>query len=291
MYPAGVAGIRTEYVTLRTGRTLRVAQSGDPKAPPVLLLHGWGACLYMFRDPLERFPRAGFRVIAPDLAGHGLSDKPLDEGSYAVDRFLDDVIALLDALDLGVVSIVGQSMGGTVAIHLALRMPGRIAALALISPAGLTPIPYARLGKILGRGITRRLARFLTPRWLVRFILRRIAYGDPSRVAERDVDEYWAQTRDARYVQAVRAMLEEFDWSPLSRERLQAISVPTLVIVGRSDRLVRGLPDAASAIPGATIVITDGGHSANEECPTPVSGELIAFLQEHRKHQAGPSRG
>ena len=76
------------------------------------------------------------------------------------------------------------------------------------------------------------------PRWLIRFILRRIAYGDPTIVTERDVDEYWAPTQLPGFVRAARAALSEFDWSAATDEEASRLAVPTLVVLGRRDRLV-----------------------------------------------------
>jgi len=69
-------------VTLSDGVTVRVAESGDASAPTVLLVHGWGASMYMWRDWFAPLAAAGRRVVAVDLPGHGLSDKPTDPGRY-----------------------------------------------------------------------------------------------------------------------------------------------------------------------------------------------------------------
>ena len=76
MFPAFAPHIAVRTVALRSGVRVRVAESGPSDGRPVVMLHGWGASLYMFRHALDRFPRAGIRAIAVDLRGYGLSDKP-----------------------------------------------------------------------------------------------------------------------------------------------------------------------------------------------------------------------
>ena len=87
-------------VALRSGVRLRVAESGPSDGRPVVMLHGWGASLYMFRHAFERFLVPGIRAIAVDLRGYGLSDKPLADDSYSLKAFSADVDELLDELRL-----------------------------------------------------------------------------------------------------------------------------------------------------------------------------------------------
>src|SRR5215204_454920 len=91
MFPAGAEGVRVVRVALADGVTIRVAESGIRGAPPVLLVHGWGASIYMWRSWFEPLAAAGYHVVALDLPGHGLSDKPSDEGRYRLELFVSSV--------------------------------------------------------------------------------------------------------------------------------------------------------------------------------------------------------
>jgi pimeloyl-ACP methyl ester carboxylesterase len=113
----------------------------------------------------------------------------------------------------------------------------------------------------------RVLGHRAVPRWLVGFILRRIAYGDPRRVTERDIDEYWAPTQISGYVHAVRASISEFDWRPLTQREAKDLAVPTTVLLGTLDRVVRGAEPAARRLNGATVYCVVGGHCVHEEYP------------------------
>jgi pimeloyl-ACP methyl ester carboxylesterase len=132
-----------------------------------------------------------------------------------------------------------------------------------------------------------RFAHFLTPRWEIGLVLRRLVYGDGSRVTERDVDEYWAPARDPAWVMALRATVEEFDWAPIPVDELAGLRAPTLVVLGTADRITRGVSLAARAIPRVRIETLPGGHGVNEEYADAVCDLMIDFLRQHQ--DASPS--
>src|SRR5207253_551946 len=124
MFPAGSSEIRTRTitVTLAGGAVrLRAAESGRADARPVLLLHGWGASLYMWRDWFAPLVAAGRRAIALDLPGHGLSDKPLHRGAYRLESQVALLREVIAQEKLEGAAIVAQSMAGTIALELLLR--------------------------------------------------------------------------------------------------------------------------------------------------------------------------
>jgi pimeloyl-ACP methyl ester carboxylesterase len=287
MFPAGVQGITVHYVRLRSGLTVRALESGASQAPPVMLLHGWGACSYMHRYALPAFAAAGFRAIAMDTRGHGLSDKPAGvEGAYLIERLVQDVRDTADALGLRVFSLMGQSLGGGVALRFAISNPERVSRLVLVSPVGLSPIPAARVGRRLAPRLLDRFARYLVPRWVVGRALR-MTYGNPSRVTECDVDEYWAPSQFPEYARAMRALVSETDWEPLPDDALGRLRAPTMIVVGSVDRLLRRPELGAARIPDAHVFhVAGAGHDANEEFHDRVNREAIWFLSSSRTHVA-----
>src|SRR6478672_1367956 len=95
MFPAGEPEYRVSFVKLRSGIRVRAIERGARKAPPVLFIPGWGSTVYIWRRNLPAIAAAGFRAIAVDLKGSGLSDKPLGENEYTSDAMvshLEDVI-------------------------------------------------------------------------------------------------------------------------------------------------------------------------------------------------------
>lgn len=230
------------------------------------MFHGWGASAYMYRHALALLPQRGLRTIAVDLRGYGLSDKPSDR-RYSLESYCADVDALLDTLALSNVALIGQSMGGGIALHYALTNATRVSRLVLVNPVGLVSISYLPILRIFPRSAVDILGRRLIPRVGVDFILRYVAYGDPSLPTERDVDEYWAPTQLPGFVSAARSALSEFDWRPLSNAEASSLAVPTVVILGTRDRVIRNAGSAARGLRGATVHSVNGGHCVLEENP------------------------
>lgn len=279
MYPAGVRDITTRFIALSTGVRVRVAESGPPHGLPVVMLHGWGASLYMYRHALASLPPKGVRAIAVDLRGYGLSDKPRKRGAYTLDAYCADLDALLDALEFPCAAMIGHSMGGGLALRYALRRPERLTRLVLINPAGLVPVIYPTLLRATPRVLARLFHERLVPRPLVGLILRHIAYGDASRVRERDIDEYWAPTQLAGYVYAAHAALHEFDWHPVSPAEAASLAVPSAVVIGTKDRMIRNAHYRANELRGARVHAFNGGHCVHEEFPDAVYGLVWEFLR------------
>src|SRR5262245_35738826 len=122
-------GVRARRVMV-DGIRLHVAEGGD--GPPLLLIHGLTASHAVWEQTIEEFAR-GWRVIAPDLPGHGDSDKP--DAPYTVDFFAGMVRSLARELDVHEAVVVGSSLGGQVALELAAWYPTFTRALVLAAPA------------------------------------------------------------------------------------------------------------------------------------------------------------
>ena len=280
MFPAGVAGLTTRTLAMPSGLRVRVMDAGSVGGAPVLLVHGWGACIYTFRSTAPALARSGRRVLAFDLRGHGLSDKPVGRGKYTLDALCGDLREFMDAAGIDRADLLGHSLGGGVVLHFALTHPERVRRLVLAAPVGLTSIRLPTIGQLLAPRFIDHFARYLTPRWLTNALLRS-AYGKPTRVTDRDVDEYWAPSQYPNYYRAARALLEEFDWDPVAPQRLAAMSCRTLVILSGADRLIRGAEGPATAIRGATVVTLDGaGHLGVEECADEFNRMVLGFLNE-----------
>lgn len=278
MYPAGLPGIRSRIVTLASGLHLRVLESGGTAGTPLVLIHGWGASAYTFRYQLGDPAASDRRVIAFDQRGHGLSEKPVSRGSYTTDALLGDLRDLMDALEIDRADLLGHSMGGGVALHFTLTNRARVRRLVLAAPIGLTSVRLAAIGHLLAPRFTDRFARFLTPRLVTEFLLRS-TYGDPRRVTEEAIDQYWAPSQFPEYYRATRALLGEFDWSALSARQLASLGHPSLVILSTADRLIRGAASPATAIPQAKVIELEGaGHLGVEECAEEFNRALRSFL-------------
>ena len=282
MFPAGQPELRTRHVSLPGGVRLRLVESGRAEAPAVLLLHGWGASVYMWRAWFAPLAAAGHRVIAIDLPGHGLSDKAEDHAPYRLAPMIRVVQELLDVERLEHVDMVAQSMAGTIALELLLEGEPRIARLALVNPACFGVVPGLGLARLLRLGwVGRLMPHLLTRHSVVR--AHRLVYGDPSRVTPQDIDQYWAPSQYPAYARALWRLATGFEWkrppADVLAERLRARGALVDVVLGGRDRLVRDAQPyvAAMVSAGAPLrvhVVEQGGHAVNEEHPLEVMQRL-----------------
>jgi pimeloyl-ACP methyl ester carboxylesterase len=272
-----VDGLRIHYLT--------AGETGSP----LLLLHGGGldsaALTYRYAfGPLSQ----AHRVFAPDWPGYGQSDDPRGEATleYYV-RFLG---LLMDALGLGQASLAGISLGGGIALGLALASPERVAKLVLANSYGLGwTIPGGALAAAL---VKLPLANALTwkclatSRTLVRWSLRSIIH-DPARLTDDLVDEVYQLVRKQGAGTAWRSFQRsEVGWGGLRTSyvnRLPRVAAPTLILHGDGDNLVpvAWAKRAQALIPDATLHVLPGcGHWLPRERPEVFNQAVLEFLAE-----------
>lgn len=134
-----IVGRVTESFRIDAGEvTLAYRAWGDPAARPLLLLHGLTSDSHSW-DVIAPELAADWRVYAPDLRGHGLSERP---GQYSFELVCRDVVGFLDALGVGRTVVIGHSMGGVAAYLFAHQNPGRVSALVLEEAP--PPLPHSR---------------------------------------------------------------------------------------------------------------------------------------------------
>ncbi|MDO8916234.1 MAG: alpha/beta hydrolase [Coriobacteriia bacterium] len=198
----------------------------------LVFLHGFSGSSAAAAHLAARTSEAGLRFIAPDLRGHGLSDKPTADGAYHIERFVDDVVALLDEIGIERVHLVGHCMGGMVAAACAAAVPARVVTLALVGTS-LQPASDLRMAWLRRAPIPliRSLARRLLP--AETNAARHVDYR-----AFRDTsDLYWPRlVADYRALsgETAFAILERLDTLDLL-ETVGAIEAPVLVVHGDGD--------------------------------------------------------
>lgn len=285
MYPSGVAGLESRFATLDRGIRVRLIEGGQPRAPAVFLVHGWGGFSYSFAELIPALVHAGYRVVALDLPGHGLSDKPADESCYAEESLTRILVQVVEREKLGQFAYVGHSMGGLLGLRLAVNgtLPA-LRRLVLISSAGLTRIPVLPPIKAMSPRAVNRIVPPLLTRAVITGILR-AAFGTRERPTEHDIDQYWALTQWDEYAWACRACLHHVDFSRLPAHQLRSLTLPVLVITGGRDRVVGGAGGSKRArlIPtGRLVHLREGGHLVMQELAAKVNPEILAFLSTAR---------
>lgn len=280
MYPARTPGVSQRFVVVGSGLRVRVLECGVSTGPPVVLLHGWCCSSYSFRRNLCALTDRGCRVVVADLKGHGLSDKPDGAGGYTLPAMADHAVEIMDAVGVARATLVGHSMGGAIALTVALRDPERVSRLALLAPVGFGAVSMLSVGRALTPRALTPLLPHLVRRWSIAGVLR-LAYGRGAGITPDDVDEYFAPTQFPEFARAMRDLLHEFEWAPGNPAVLSRLAVPTLIMFGSRDRLVyRPTVEAlARAIPNVALDIVEGaGHVLPEEAAERVNARLAEFV-------------
>lgn len=286
MYPARDPVARARHVVLGDGERVRVVEAGPADGAPVVLLHGWGCSAFFWRHLIPPLAADGWRVVAPDLRGHGLSDRPLDPVAYARRAMAAQVRETMQVLGVAGAPIVAHSMGGAIAVTLARSEPALVPRLALFGSVGFGVVNRAEWAKLLPPALTGALVPKRIPRWTIAAAMKHTRGGEPVLVDD-DVDEYWAPTQFPDFVRAMHLLLHHFEWQPWTADELAPLVQPVLLATGTHDQVVRPqqvVPVLARALPKAELHVADGaGHVLPEERPEWTLERLRPFL--------APSRG
>ncbi|MEY9214406.1 alpha/beta fold hydrolase [Thermobifida halotolerans] len=276
-----------EYLDLDGGR-VRVLTGGETDRRPVLLLHGGSidnaaVSWYRLFAPLS----GDCRVAAPDLPGFGATSGIEPVGGPADQA--DFVARVMDRLRLAEAVVIGVSMGGDVALNLALRHPRRVRALVLVAPGGLIPAianPVAHTASWLSMQLPDRLllgAVNLANRF-VRIALRAVVH-DPATLPEEVVAEVGREALRPNagigYLRYNQACIGRREMRNNLLPVVDRITVPALFFHGESDPLVppEGSRRAAALMPDARLVLVpECGHWAQLEAPGRFEAEVTEFL-------------
>ncbi len=265
--------------------TLQVLEEGDPEGSPVVLLHGATESMHWFEE-LGPLLGANHRVLRVDLLGHGGSDKP--GAGYAIADQASAVAEALAKLDVAGATVVGNSLGGSVATGLAEQSPDLVAGIVILDQApndSYSELPWAvELSDwpILGPALSR--ASDVAPDSVV-LDGYQDAFAPDFNIAsgfenpDQPVDDLREMTYTA-FVDIDEADTDYTDARALD-DRLSAIEVPLLVVFGAEDQIY----DAEEAIrpyediAGVRTELLEGvGHSPNVEAPEETAALIEAFI-------------
>ncbi len=262
-----LAGVRHEFVDAG-GLRMHVAVAGPEGAPPVLLLHGWPQNWFAWRHVIPSLAER-FRVIAPDLRGHGWSDAPQD--GYSKEGLASDLLALLDALAIDRVSWVGHDWGGWIGFLAALRRPARFQRmLALAIPHLWGDASPRQLAAVLGYQVP--ISSPMLGRRIADPMVRRILQvgRGRDRLSEAEVQIFAAHI-PARVTVAMYRTYLTSELLPVVRGRYadSVLEVPTTVFTGAGDLITHGI--GAGPVPGQSqlsVQVLDGvAHWIPEQRP------------------------
>ena len=277
---------------------------GPADGPTFILLHGFTLDANTWWPSLPLFAARG-RVIAYDQPPYGLSAKPYPPGGggswpgedpYAKSAAIEQLFALMDALEIEQAILVGNSSGGTLALEAALEAaktrPERVAGLILVAPWVYVQRPT--LPRWLAELPQMQRVSLLIARKLGTATLLDYSYADPARIAPERRALAGSHTQVAGWDLAWAALLTRSLWTPVEvSAHLAEVRQPTLVITGDQDRLVppEDSRRVAEALPDANLrVIPNCGHLPQEECPTAFA-EVVGPWLDAALPRAGAAAG
>jgi pimeloyl-ACP methyl ester carboxylesterase len=261
-----------------TRNDVTISYDDEGAGAAVLLIHGHTLDRRVFAEVAAALRDRGLRTLVPDLRGHGRSSRP-DKG-YHFSHHADDMAAVLDAAAVDAAAVVGFSLGGGIALEMAVTMPERVRSLALVAPVMPDrPFEAAFMDNLKQVARTARadgIRAAMEGPWLESplFAVSFSKAGVRERTAEivRDFPgaDYLATERDR----------VERDWTVPGR--LGEIRVPTLVVVGEAELPgFRAYADeAARGIPGARLEVVAGcGHLLPLEARELLAEEVVRHLE------------
>lgn len=266
-----------KYVTLENGYKMHYTDMGE--GHPVVFLHGSGSGASGHSNFKGNYPFLadnGYRVIVPDHIGYGYSDKP-DDVQYPLDFFVECIKQTLDAIGVEKCSLIGNSLGGAIAIKFALDYPEQVATLNLMAPGGIEEqmdyftMPGMQIMKeVFTGGAIERAS-------LEQFIRKALVYKDDC-VDEELVDERW-DIFQKQNMQVITTMSV-----PNMTERLPEISCPAIVFWGINENMMpeTGIMKLAKGLPNNRVVlVSECGHWVMAEHKDMFNRYSLDFLNEN----------
>jgi len=260
---------------------VRMHYRDEGEGPVVVLLHANYSSLFMW-EPWVAALRDRYRVIRLDLPAHGLTG-PEPSGNYTLERIQQLFEKFVDEKGLERFTVVGTSIGGTVAMRYTADHPERIERLVLISPGSLeprvrgrtTPANVPRAADLLG---------YILPKSFTRFMLTN-DYGDPQRVSDVVVDEWYEMWMREGNRLAMLNLLRQYVSGGVE-DKIRAVSVPVLLIWGEKNKrvplaLAYETKNLLVNSPEVRLEVLPGiGHMLVQEAPEASSKLIRRYLDD-----------
>lgn len=262
---------------------VRVIGSGQP----VLLLHGFPDSSLGFRELCEALAAQGFRAIAPDLLGYGLSDKPAGLEPYRSTAIIADLAALVRWCNAGPVAVLGHDWGGTLSYCFASEYPELVSKLVVLNAAH--PHSYARALRTSVQLLRswyvlffqlRKIAEWVvTRRAVFRWMMRRLVAHKERMTAARVESARRELLRPGAVTAALSYYRAAFRWPLRCSRKIQA---PTLILWGDADPALDSklLDDVEQHVSSVSVHhVTGAGHFVQWDEPERVVEEVVRFLR------------
>jgi pimeloyl-ACP methyl ester carboxylesterase len=264
------------------GASIHIQDHAPPGAlkDTLILVHGLGGSTYSWRYNIEPLTSAGYRVVAVDLKGFGLSSRDR-VSSYSHAAQTGILAAVAGELGIESAVFIGHSMGASVILHAARAFPQLVKGMVLVDGAASfkKPLPLVRL---LGFPPARRAFQDILSYYLTRDRMAGIlksAYYQPDKVSEADVANYYSRVVYGRWLDGLVALTRDSNQNWID---FTLPDVSTLVIWGSRDTWVpKDVSEEIARFTGGRLeVIDDAGHLAMEEAAEVFNQMVIKFLAQ-----------
>ncbi|HEX7243804.1 MAG TPA: alpha/beta hydrolase [Longimicrobiaceae bacterium] len=282
---ADVPGPWTHRDAVVNGVRLHYVEAGE--GPLVVLLHGFPEFWYGWRHQIPALAEAGFRVIAPDMRGYNLSDKPRGVGSYRVEALVEDVAGLVRHAGAERAHVVGHDWGGVVAWYLAMQRPEVLDRLVVLNAPH--PGVFSRELRKPDQMLRSAYAAFFQLPWLPEAAIRARGFALLERVFRTEparpgafTDEDIARYREAAARPGALTAMLNYYRAFARRPRLHRIHAPTLLVWGERDPhlVVRNTEGLEPWVPGIRVErIPEASHWVAADEPGRVGRLLAGFLR------------
>jgi pimeloyl-ACP methyl ester carboxylesterase len=270
--------MKEKYIETTNGRIYYWANFISKEGPTVIFLHGLSSNHTTWDKVLDLYKSAGYNTIAPDLRGHGLSDKTRKRSLYKIPVLKEDIVEIIKHENLKNVSVVGYSYGGYVGIDLAINNPDLVDSLALISTNHASPFLYHWLAPLnfIIRFLTNMVGWFFV--WQSR---KKYYYFKPENHFG-----YWKSTFSGYATMPISIiywLLSEV-FAMDYRDSSYWIKCPTLIVTGEGDSFIsrKEIEEMHRKIPNSKVVSVGSGHFVASHYQIDTAKEIIKFFKESK---------
>nr|XP_043609707.1 AB hydrolase superfamily protein YfhM-like [Erigeron canadensis] len=312
--------VEHKYIQVN-GVNLHVADIGFESSPAVILLHGFPEIWYTWRHQMIAIANAGFRAIAPDFRGYGLSDEPPEPEKATYADFVNDIVSILDSLSISKVFVIAKDFGTWVAYSFVRLYPDKVAGVATLGMAFMPPVAYKPQVPLPEGFYVQRwqepgraesdFSRFDT-KTVVRNIYILFSQSEipiasenqeimdlvkpltplPSWFTEDDLAVYAGLYDKSGFRTALQIPYRASELNLGSTEQVPKVEAPTLMILGEDDYAMKipGIDeyirsgDVKKYVPNIeTIYVPNGSHFVHEQFPDQVNQLILTFLHHCKK--------
>ncbi|HKL34791.1 MAG TPA: alpha/beta hydrolase [Salegentibacter sp.] len=256
---------------LKNGISLEYLDQGEGEV--ILLLHGLGSTKADWELQKEEFS-SDFRIIAPDLRGHGNSTKPKDREAYGIPQFAEDMKLLLDKLDIAKCIVVGFSMGGAIAFEMATKYNDLISKMVIVNTAP----DFNTLGE-MGDQMIRERTEMLRSQGM-EAMAKKVADGMFPEDDQKDLREAFYKRANENDLEAYyNSFITLMNWG--IGDKVRSIEIPSLVVASDMDYTPVALKESyTSKMKNAKLkIIKNSRHGVTMDQPEQFNKALLKFFK------------